>query len=51
MSDSSKGALIAGDGCGFARIDALVPRGGPIGSTAGDQWTVGRPPLDSGARE
>ena len=42
MSDSSKGTVIAGDGCGFARIEAVGAACGPLGSS-------GHPPLDSGA--
>ena len=40
MSDSNKGALITGDGYGFARIEAL---GGPLGSMVGDH-RIGRSP-------
>ena len=51
MSDSNKGALITGDSCGFARIDAPGAGRGPLGSMVGDHRMGGRPPLDSGARE
>ena len=50
MWDSNnRGALITGDGYGFARIDALGAGYRPLGSMVGDHRMDGGPPLDSGA--